>query len=187
MLTVFDRPETSKELYFNLSNSLNLSHAMKSSTYKIAGLYAIYKDDICMYVGQSKNIPSRLSTHLTGRYESCDKVEVFYVCENNFSDFYERNATSQASILENNEKRLINILKPIENLMVDRDAQIKNECLFFVLECDDEYGREDMQILLNESSVTVTDSSFESVYALDTRVKDEYNSEMKLLGANNNA
>ena len=42
---------------------------------KTIGVYTIYNDDICVYVGQSKNIASRLATHLSGRYKKATKIK----------------------------------------------------------------------------------------------------------------
>ena len=129
MLTSFCAID-SKDLYFKLNNSLLMSDPfVESPTLKVSGLYAIYKNNICLYVGQSKNLASRLSTHLTGKYENCDHVEVFYISENH-EDFYSKQASSQKEILEHNEKYLINLLKPIENIMVEREHKSDSSIIF---------------------------------------------------------
>ncbi len=174
MLASFTRPETSKHLYFNLNNSLHLADPMFSPTYKVAGLYAIFKNDICYYVGQSKNVPSRLSTHLTGKYESCDLVKVYFIDEDGFSDFYERSKDSQKAILENNESYLISELKPIENIMVDSDAKVNKDVLFstFQEDIDNELApSEDISIYIDEFNLTLTSDEMFFFENLDPRLK----------------
>lgn len=182
MLTVFDRPETSKELYFNLNNSLHLSYPPYSSTYKIAGLYALYRDGTCYYVGQSKNLPSRISTHLTGRYESCDEVGIYYLCESFFGDFYERTNGSQKEILENNEKTLINLLNPVENLDVDREFSIGDEYLFERFYSESQDIRPDATVYLSKFSVTVSDEPCIAMHDIDDRVFMAYADLLKQQG-----
>ncbi len=141
MLTHFEKPEESKELYFKLSNSFHLTmFDERSSNSKFAGLYAIYKNDVCMYVGQSQNLASRLSQHLSGKYESADKVLIFSALSNGYNDFFDRPKESRKRILESNEKMLIKELQPIENLMLpDQDFSIdKNKKFTFF-----EYKQED--------------------------------------------
>ena len=122
MLTHFEKPEESKELYFKLSNSFHLTmFDDRSSNSKFAGLYAIYKNDVCMYVGQSQNLASRLSQHLSGKYESADKVLIFSAISNGFEGFFDFPKEDRRWVLENNEKLLIKELQPIENLMLPED------------------------------------------------------------------
>lgn len=132
MLTHFEKPEDSKELYFKLSNSFHLTmFEDRSSTSKFAGLYAIFKNDVCMYVGQSQNLASRLSQHLSGKYESADKVLIFSVVSNGCYDFFDRSKEARKTILENNEKLLIKELRPIENLMLpDQDFNLDEDQRF---------------------------------------------------------
>ena len=118
MFTTFDREDDSKALYFKLNSSFQIvSTENQSSTFKFAGLYAIFKDDICYYVGQSQNLASRISQHLTGKYESCDKVILYLAKSNGYDDFDGRSKEARRSILELNEFHLMKILKPIENLI----------------------------------------------------------------------
>lgn len=178
MLTVFDRPETSKDWYFKISGALNFSYPMKSDDHKVAGLYAIYKNNICLYVGQSKNIPSRLSTHLTGRYEVCDDIRIFYVCEEeHFEGFYSWSSKEQTQVLESNEAKLINILKPTENIMVNREADINEDDLFYHIQSLDHESdhRHSMQILLSKHYVTAIDDLYGVCEGMDDRFKLAYN------------
>ncbi len=123
MLTHFEKPEESKELYFKLSNSFHLTmFDDRSSTSKFAGLYAIFKNDVCMYVGQSQNLASRLSQHLSGKYSSADKVLIYSVTSNGFIDFFDRAKDSRKNILENNERIMIKELQPVENLLLPDDG-----------------------------------------------------------------
>ncbi len=122
MLTHFERPGESRELFFKLSDSLHITNFDdRSDTSKFAGLYSLYKNGNCMYVGQSQNLASRIAQHLTGKYESVDKVVIFMAAANGFDDFYNRSKESRKTILENNEKVLIKQLKPIENLNLPCD------------------------------------------------------------------
>ncbi len=118
MLAVFDKPETSKHLYFNLNNALHLANPPCSKTYKMAGVYAIYKDDVCYYVGQSKNLPSRIATHIMGKYAVADKIDVYFIGDSNYYNFYLNTKSGQSEILKINEQFLILRKKPIENILV---------------------------------------------------------------------
>lgn len=141
MLTRFPIPEDSKELYFKLSSSLQIcSYEDCSPTLKLAGIYAIFKDDTCYYVGQSQNVASRLSQHLSGKYESADKVVVFPATENGFYDFYERSKEIRKSILEANEQAFMQLYKPLENLITpNSDFEIKDREKFDCLVDEDEF------------------------------------------------
>lgn len=178
MIASFDRPETSKEIYFALSNSFQLANPLKSPTYKIAGLYALYKGDVCLYVGQSKNVPSRLSTHLTGRYECATRLEVYFVCECVFEGFWSEDKVNQKKILENNENHLINKLKPTENIMVDR-GQIKNKDLFLRLFED---NNPDLYVSLDKHSFTVCDDPYNSIDSISKDVRACYKSMLDSCG-----
>lgn len=123
MLSLFQEDGNSKSLYFKLNNSLHTLSPRCSSTYKIAGVYAIFKDDVCHYVGQSKNIPSRLSTHLCGKYRNADRVKIFFAGDTQgYPDydclFYEWSKDDQTEALENNEALCISFFKPIENIFI---------------------------------------------------------------------
>lgn len=148
MFTFFRKPEDSKELFFALSNSLQIvSPSNKSSTHKFAGLYAIYKGCTCYYVGQSQNLASRISQHLSGKYVSCDRVDIYFATDNGFNDFYERCKESRKAILETNEMMLIKTIKPIENLITpDSDFSPSNDKLFY---CFYEEFYEDPSVFIN--------------------------------------
>jgi predicted GIY-YIG superfamily endonuclease len=120
MLTHFERPEESKMLYFKLSSSFQIIEEKSSATYKFAGIYAIYKDDICYYIGQSKNLASRLSQHINGKYSGVDRVVIFTPWINDVN-FYDQKKEVQKIILEQNEMTLMRMLKPIENLITPSD------------------------------------------------------------------
>jgi len=169
MLSVFFRPEDSKKLYFKLNNSLHLGDPPFGPTYKIAGLYAIYRGDTCYYVGQSKNLPSRIATHLTGKYESADRVDLFFIGEDNFCGFYaDRNKEEQKSILTNNENWLIQKLKPIENIYIQEfDGPSNKLCdQFQYVEDDSDPLEADAQIYLDETDITVINDFGESILSI---------------------
>ena len=150
---------------------MQLAYPILSPTYKISGLYAIFKEDICLYVGQSKNIPSRLSTHLTGRYEEADRIDVCFICEDFFGDFHERSKAAQTAILVNNENELINRLKPIENIFVDR-SEVEESLLFKLLTSEEQNFSCSICIYLDRSFATVTNDFF--LESIDKRVIREY-------------
>jgi len=159
MLTHFDKPDDSKELYFKLNASLLLvNFESASSAFKYAGIYAIYKDDVCYYVGQSQNLASRLSQHLTGKYECSTRVDCYMVAENGFSDFYNRAKETRKAILELNEMAFIKKLKPLENLITPpSDFDIEEKKSFCCLTDDDEfncYGF--VSVHVNQNSFDVT-------------------------------
>ena len=130
MLSIFHLSDTNRQLYFNLNSSIQLLDPPMSSKYKIPGLYSIYKNNICLYVGQSGHLPSRISDHITGRYCDFDFIRLYFVDVDGFSDFFERPEDCQRQILENNEAELLSILKPIENLAFDRDSKRHENLLF---------------------------------------------------------
>ena len=115
MFTYFRKSKSQKELFFQLNSIMTIEKANK-----ISGVYAIYKSDVCLYVGQSSNIASRLATHLCGRYADSDKIFIF---ENN---------NDEDLIL--NEKYMIQSLKPTDNILVDYDEEIKTDSLFCYLQ-----------------------------------------------------
>lgn len=101
----FEKPEDQKKLYFKINNHFEE---------KASGLYAIYKDSICLYVGQSSNLASRIATHLKGKYEECDMIEVYV-------------DTEEIGELIQYEKQMIQKLKPIENVLADYSEEIDIE------------------------------------------------------------
>jgi len=106
----FYKESEQKKLYFQIANSFK-SYKEDYELEKIQGLYAIYKENICLYVGQSTNLPSRLATHLKGKYETCERIEVFI-------------DTEEMGNLVSYEKEMIQNLKPIENVLVDFSEKI---------------------------------------------------------------
>lgn len=173
MLSCFDIPDTTRDLYFKLSNSFQLADPLRSPTYKIAGLYSIHKNDKCYYVGQSKNLPSRLADHLSGKYEPADEFRVYFICESGFDNFYQRSKKAQKSILETNESRLMQILKPIDNIVIDHDIKIEEQYLFdcFV---EEHFQLHHISGFIDEYSITIFDSLQESIMLTDKRLRGGY-------------
>lgn len=119
-----------KELYFALNSAMSLAYS-KEIRNKPAGIYVIYRDDLCLYVGQSCNLPSRIATHLYGKYKNATRVDVYTVEDSGFSDFRDRGKDSQSDILLNNEAAMIRHLTPLDNIISDLDADIpENELCF---------------------------------------------------------
>ncbi len=106
MFALFEKEQEQKDLFFQLKQY------MQYDKQKLAGIYAIFKDDICLYVGQSKNIPSRLATHLNGKYKIADTIFVFH-------------DDADIDDLLPSEKYLIKHLKPIENVLVNFTEDIE--------------------------------------------------------------
>jgi len=157
MLTIFNCPNDSKEFYFKLNASLQITNNdLQSRSCKFAGLYAIFKDGICYYVGQSQNLASRLSTHLTGRYSSFDGVIIISPIKNSFSDFYARSSHAKAEILEYNEQLLINGLKPVENIIVEDVTLIEEKAFGIFVKGADGQKDADAFIMKGDGNIAVS-------------------------------
>jgi len=113
-------------LYFKLTNAVNLNTESKLNK-KLAGVYAIYKDNMCLYVGQTSNFASRIATHIRGKYENATKIIFFNIEDIGFSDFDSRHLNSKKEILLNSEKYLMTKLKPIENIAIDMDFKLNDD------------------------------------------------------------
>lgn len=113
-----------KVLYFKLNNAFNVQTESESN-HKFAGVYAIFKDDICLYVGQSKNIASRLATHMKGKYTQATEIYAWNIEDVGYSDYMQRSTKSKEEILLNCEKWLMTKLKPIENISIDMDFKLE--------------------------------------------------------------
>lgn len=94
-----------KELFFDLKSKMNKEY--------VSGWYIIFKEDVCLYVGQSKNLSSRIATHLKGKYSTADKVLIYHSYEGSNVD------------LLTTERYLMNLFKPIENVLVDFSEKIE--------------------------------------------------------------
>mgnify|MGYP005614543251 FL=1 len=73
MFCFFSKNISQKELFFQINHVINNGKNEKG----IKGVYAIFKNDICLYVGQSSNIASRLATHISGKYSDSTKIFIF--------------------------------------------------------------------------------------------------------------
>jgi len=144
MFACIDRKLDQRRLYFSIDKLLRISDDKK-----IGGIYVIFKDDICLYVGQSKNIASRLSTHLCGKYKNVDKILIF--------EGYE-----EIEDLIPSEKCAIQIFKPIENILADYTEKINMKNIIFQLH-DFLLGAplfEDYQLIINDSNILIFDINF---------------------------
>ena len=112
MITCFKKSESQRELFSQLNHSMSI----KSDEKTIKGVYIIFKDNVCVYVGQSSNVASRLATHLSGKYKNANEIFVF------------ENANDEDLIIT--EKYCIQKLQPIENLRVDFDEKINIDDIF---------------------------------------------------------
>lgn len=160
-----------KVLYFKLNNVLNLQEHNELNR-KIAGVYAIFKDDICLYVGQSINMASRIATHLKGKYETSTELYLWNVENIGFSDFYERSKDSQKIILDNCEKYLMSKLKPIENLLIDMNFTLdENKTPEVYL---DHYSCFSLKIDENYLTIVEGDSMSESISEMYEKIELEF-------------
>lgn len=142
-----------KVLYFKVNNAFNLQ-VNSELNFKFSGIYAIFKDDVCLYVGQSNNLASRITTHLKGKYGVATDIFIWNIEDIGFSNFRERDKISRSAILDNCEKYLIAKLKPIENLLVDMDFKLEEcETPNICFESDSTFS-----ILVNEEYLAITDS-----------------------------
>lgn len=188
MFTTFQKSELdSKQLYFKLNNSLQIcSDENQSPTLKFAGLYAIFKDGVCYYVGQSQNLASRISQHITGKYSTADTIAIYFAKSNGFDDFYERGKEARKAILECNEMHLIKMFKPIENLITpDSDFHLpieKQFDWFKYLESDDDclingaVLYRDASIFINDYEIAVCEDHYPCLS--ESPAIDQYNEEV---------
>lgn len=182
MIASFERPDSERHLYFKLNNSFHLCSPPCSSGYKIAGLYSIHSNGLCRYVGQSQNLPSRLANHLSGHYSYADEFRVYFICDDGFEDFYERNSETRKIILENNELKLIQRLKPLDNIVSDFDKEIPDKLLFNHL--SEGYGfYPSITGLLSKHEVTIfNECAFLSIDNIDQRALTEFFKHSRRMG-----
>ena len=169
MFTTFERHIDPKDFYFKLNNSFQItSIEHQSPTFKFAGLYAIYKNNTCYYVGQSQNVASRICQHINGKYASADRVEIFLARANGFDDYHNRSKESRKKILESNENNLIKILKPIENLMLpSNEFSIDDNAMFTSFE------EQDITVTLERNYVSTC--KYNSILLDDVKAMSEHN------------
>lgn len=138
MFTSFYKEEDAKSLYFDINSSFQICYKSNSSnSYKFAGLYSIHKGNICYYVGQSQNLASRISQHITGKYSNADEVRIYF-CD---CYFYKLPKTERKKFIESNELLLIKRLKPTENLITaPLDYELSNDLRFDCLKDIPNYG-----------------------------------------------
>jgi len=114
MISYFYKSEIESDTYLKLYLKLKKSigeFEEGDTEAKITGIYYIYNESgELMYIGQSKNIASRLTTHIRGKYRHSDKIiiEIVESCE-----------------LDDVERFMIGRLKPIDNIRIDEPHQIE--------------------------------------------------------------
>ena len=124
------------QLYYKLNAIFSLED---NSNVKKAGIYALFDDDICLYVGKSKNLASRLATHLSGRYELIDEAFFWTIQDLGYLDFSSYDEAKQDAILDNAEQYLMSVLHPTENLLIDHKKKFTEIPTFFSKETNEEY------------------------------------------------
>ncbi len=99
--------ETYRPLYTKLQSIFSKFDGFRE---KKSGVYFIYNDKKeLMYVGQSKNIASRLTTHIRGKYKLANRILIMEVNE---------------YALDSIERFCINNLQPIDNIMVEEKCNM---------------------------------------------------------------
>jgi len=154
MFSCFEKKKCQKELYFQIDNAINYNKDYKCK----CGVYAIFKDNICLYVGQSKNLSSRISTHLKGKYSECDCILIY--------ESYDRDETDIKE-LTNGEKKLIQILRPIENLIADYTEEIDEKEIFESNIAYTATGPLDNRTIIKDYNFVILNSEYNLMIASD--------------------
>ena len=137
-----------RELYFQLKTLMEYDSTVET---KGAWVYVIMNKDTIVYIGQTKNLPSRLATHLSknGKYRG-DGVEIScFMIDDEYSgekDFH---------LLV--EKIMISRWTPSDNIIADASKSIKLKESYIqcmppvpIRECDDDcFFQEDMHDLFS--------------------------------------
>ena len=140
-------------LYFKLNNAFNMD-TDEPKNIKHIGIYAIFNGDTCLYVGQSKNLSSRIATHLRGKYEKATHIKCWDIREIGFSDYLDRLTMDKKSILDNVEKYVMTLLQPIDNVDIDMDFRLKGDTVPAI----DIHGDYSFLVAISEYFITITDS-----------------------------
>jgi hypothetical protein len=127
-----------KSLYKSISKSFKkLDDEVKD---KVSGIYLIHNDNNeIVYVGQSKNMASRLTTHIRGKYKNSYKISIIGF------DFIESN------YLDSIERFLITKLKPIDNILVDEKYDINHLLELMSKEDIESLNNRNINIIMNVS------------------------------------
>ena len=137
MYVEFKNNELSQDqLYYKLNSIFSLED--EANTKKV-GIYALYNDEVCLYVGQSRNLASRLATHLSGRYELIEEVFFWNIEDLGYIEFNSYDKLKQDAILDNAEQYLMSVLHPTENLQIDHSKIFTEIPTFFTKETENEY------------------------------------------------
>ena len=144
---------TQKQLYFKLNNALLLEHTPELT--KLSGVYAIYSSNICLYVGQSKNLASRIATHMKGKYDLKELSIFIFLPYDYYETFTELDVSDQSLILLKNESYLIKKLKPVENIIADHSIEIDKDFAFTSI-IEDSWP--EMEIYRHRSSYLISDT-----------------------------
>jgi hypothetical protein len=103
--------ETYLGLYIALKNAIG-RYEVGDEDKKVPGIYCIYNEaGTLLYVGKSKNLASRLTTHIRGKYRYSYKITIEYVEQEELDDV---------------ERFLIDTLEPIDNVRVNEHYDIEN-------------------------------------------------------------
>lgn len=186
MIAQFQKSTDQKELYFQISAALKMQYPSTDS--RLAGIYAIYNGDTCLYVGQSQNLASRVATHLCSKFEQCTHIDLFLIDSDSegFSGFYSKSADAKKSILEYNEKCFIRLLHPIENINADHTFQPENRftmtSLYEAIETDGDYPQPNI-VLKNVDCGDLSIISTEDVHDMSEIINSKSNGEQTVWAA----
>lgn len=125
-----------KSLYKSISKSLKrLDDEMKD---KFTGIYLIYNENKeIVYIGQSTNIASRLTTHIRGKYKNAYKISVIDLSH------------LESNLLNSIERFLITKLKPIDNIMVDEKYNINDLLELMRIEDMESLNSNNINLIMN--------------------------------------
>lgn len=157
MFSFIHKEREQKQLFFQIDTEFK-----KCVEDKTIGIYAIYRDEVCLYVGQSKNMASRIATHLSGKYKECTSVIVY------------RSNEEESFCLDETEKFVMKELKPSENIQIDFSYEIdkskimESSILYRMDYCESENIEYDLKemydcvILNSRSDLLIMDSEIKA-------------------------
>lgn len=96
-----------------------------------SGVYALYNKGVCVYVGQSQNVPYRLRQHIKDQEKEFDDFEVFYTLAPSYLEaFLIREIRPFYNILINPSKKTVSKPDPTHTrlLRLVKKYCKENEC-----------------------------------------------------------
>lgn len=181
-----------KELYWQLTSLFKQYNPILLHKNRLAGIYSIHVNDICAYVGQSKNLANRLSTHLSGKYNlDAVEVRVYLFGQEEYKNFYSKNDGFQTRYLELVESMFIQFYKPTENIIADYSLSENDLYIDFInRNCMNEKIPGDIEIEKKNGyffAGSFNDCDFKESLKMKSRMAQTLFVDLKqMLGQNNN-